>query len=86
MHRVRLLLAVAACVASFFTVGVGTAPAISGTIAFDVTNGSTPPRVIVGPFEMTPFGLDGPASDNVAGVPGRAGDPLFPSPLDRGTP
>ena len=77
MHRVRLLFLTLASLATFTLMGVGTASA-AGTIVFDASPGTGAPPATLGPYAMTPFGLDSrPLFDYVTGVSGPSGDVAF---------
>jgi hypothetical protein len=69
MPRVRLLLVVFACLAGLTLDSAGTASA-SGGIAFDSSPGIEAPPATLGPYAMTPFGLDSQPFGPVDGVGG----------------
>jgi Ca2+-binding RTX toxin-like protein len=83
--RVRVLsraLLVVGTVASFVVSGVGVVQA-APTITFDGSPGTGPPPATLGPYVMTPFGLDPrPLFVNVNDVPGPTGPVTFNHPLD----
>ena len=77
MPRTRLLFLILASLATFTLLGAGTASA-SGTITFDASPGVGAPPATLGPYTMTPFGLDPqPLFDFVSGVMGPAGGVAF---------
>ena len=81
MPRVRLLILILASLVTFSLTGVGTASA-AGTITFDASPGTGAPPATLGPYPMTPFGLDSQPFGFVTGVTGPSGDVAFSPALD----
>jgi hypothetical protein len=81
MHRFRLLVVPLAILATIALTAPGTAGA-SGTIVFDGSPGTGAPPATLGPYTMTPFGLDPQPFGDVAGVAGPTGNVTFSPQLD----
>ena len=79
MPRPRRLVLILAVLASFALTGTASA---SAAIVFDAKPGSEAPPATLGPYTMTPFGLDPQAFDFVGGVAGPTGE-LEVSPTGR---
>ena len=80
MSRLRFLLLPSLILATLALSGVGTATA-AGTITFDASPGTGAPPATLGPYPMTPLGLDAQPFGLVAGVTAPTGDILFSPPL-----
>ncbi len=82
MQRFRLLFVLLVSVASFALADAAVAPASSGMIVFDGSPGTGAPPATLGPYTMTPFGVDPqPLFTDVGGVAGPTGNVIFGAPM-----